>query len=68
MPGGCAFRDGLWLVQVWLLDAHTQGGGLQPGQRQMPEAGSDSEDWIKHGMTISLPSNPNDMNENQDGN
>ena len=29
---------------------------------------SDSQDWIKHGMTISLPSNPNDMKENQDGN
>ena len=29
---------------------------------------SDSQDWIKHGMTISLPSNPNDINENQDGN
>ena len=29
---------------------------------------SDSQDWIKHGMTIAMPTNPPSNQENQSGN
>ena len=29
---------------------------------------SNSQDWIKHGMTISIPTEPVSLDENQDGN
>jgi hypothetical protein len=63
-----------WLVKLLYL-IRTQRETTQEQQhalRKLKECwtywNSDSQDWIKHGMTISLPSNPNDMNENQDGN
>ena len=40
--------------------------------RQAKEAltywNSDSQDWIKHGMTIAMPTNPPSNQENQSGN
>ena len=63
-----------WLVKLLYL-IRTQRETTQEQQyalRKVKECwtfwNSDSQDWIKHGMTISLPSNPNDMKENQDGN
>ena len=63
-----------WLVKLLYL-IRTQRETTQEQQhawRKLKECwtywNSDSQDWIKHGMTISLPSNPNDMKENQDGN
>ena len=63
-----------WLVKLLYL-IRTQKEPSQDQQHALRKAkecwtywNSNSQDWIKHGMTITIPTEPNGLKENQDGN
>tara|TARA_R100000697_G_scaffold80561_1_gene92682 strand:+ start:177 stop:464 length:288 start_codon:yes stop_codon:yes gene_type:complete len=63
-----------WLVELLSLirkqkePTQKQAYALRKCKEAWTNWNSDSQDWIKHGMTIVLPTNPDDLKENQDGN
>ena len=68
------FTNHLWIVELLSLirkqkePSQEQQYALRKAKECWTLWNSDSQDWIKQGMTIPIPSQPNQTKENQAGN
>ena len=58
----------LYLIRTQKEPTQDQSEALRKSKEAWTYWNSDSQDWIKHGMTIAMPTNPPSNQENQSGN